>query len=89
MAHPTAEVVRQAILSVLGGTLSMGPEPTQVPDSFNILSEGVVDSFGFIELLAALEQRFDMSIDLTGLEPEVLGRIGVLAQHIAKGATRR
>jgi acyl carrier protein len=74
------------MLAVIGRSLPV--EESNLPDSFNVLSTGILDSFGFIELLAAVEERFDIEIDLSDLDPEQLGEIGALARHIAQGGGR-
>jgi acyl carrier protein len=38
------------------------PVPT-LDDNFNLIESGLFDSLGFVELLAAVEKQFEISID--------------------------
>jgi acyl carrier protein len=82
MARPDAERVRGLILSILEGQLARGAA-AELPDDFNLLAEGVVDSMGFVGLIAELESRLAMEIDLGDLDPDDLGALGPLSRYIA------
>ena len=55
-------------------------------DDFDLRDEGLVDSLGFVELLAELEQRLHCTIDLSEFDPEHLTNVAALARHIARTA---
>lgn len=57
-----------------------------VPDDFDLRRDGAVDSLRFIQLLAHLEARTGVAIDLSDVDPERLTNLGVLSRHIAKQA---
>jgi acyl carrier protein len=55
-----------------------------VPDSFDLLLEGVIDSFGVVELISALEERYGFEFDFDELAVEDLTRIGPLSSYVAQ-----
>jgi acyl carrier protein len=55
-----------------------------VPNSFDLLLEGVIDSFGIVELISALEERYRLEFDLDELAPDDLTRIGPLSSYVAQ-----
>jgi acyl carrier protein len=59
-------------------------ELADVPSSFDLLLEGVIDSFGVIELITQLEQRFGVEFDLDGLDVDDLTRVGPLSEYVAQ-----
>jgi acyl carrier protein len=54
-----------------------------VPGSFDLLLEGVIDSFGIVELIGALEERYGLEVDFDELAPDDLTRIGPLSSYVA------
>jgi acyl carrier protein len=60
-----------------------------IPDDFDLLLEGIIDSFGMLELVGAIEDRFTLEVDLEALDPDQMTRIGPLARYVAEqGRTR-
>lgn len=81
----TAADVQRFILSQVGDPLrATGIAPADVPASFDLLLEGVIDSFGIIELIGALEERYGLEIDFEELAPDDLTRIGPLSSYVAQ-----
>jgi acyl carrier protein len=79
----TADSVRDFILGRVDEQLAAkGLTPSDVPSSFDLLLEGVIDSFGVVELLMVLEERFAMQFDFDELEADDLTRIGPLATYV-------
>ena len=68
---PTPEDVREFILTLYADKLK-STGVTEVPDNFDLVTRGVVDSMGILELVSALEQEFGMELDLSGLDAEHL-----------------
>lgn len=64
-------------------------ESHQVPSHFDLLREGAIDSFGIIELISLLEERFDIDIDLGDLNAADLTVIGPLSDFIAQQSQQR
>ena len=88
MNHISAEEVRAAILFRLHGRLTaMGIDTQNVPDDFDLLTEGVIDSQGVVEMIAAVEQGFHTQIELEDLDPEDITVIGPLCRYVAERAT--
>jgi acyl carrier protein len=62
---------------------------TEIPDDFDLLLSGVIDSFGILEMISAIEDEFQIQLDLALLDAEDITRIGPLARYIAESTTRR
>jgi len=62
---------------------------TEIPDDFDLLLSGVIDSFGILEMISAIEDEFKIQLDLALLDAEDITRIGPLARYIAESANRR
>ena len=83
MSRITAGGIRAFILDRLQGQLeAKGLSHSSVPDDFDLLTEGVIDSMGIVELIIALEQQFDIRLDFEELDPESLTIIGPLCRYI-------
>jgi acyl carrier protein len=66
-------------------------EPAAVPallkDDTDLLSTGLLDSVGFVELLAALENRIGCAIDLSDVDPAEFTTVrGLCGLAIARNA---
>ena len=80
----TASDVQRFILGRIHDPLqAKGLAAADVPSSFDLLLEGVIDSFGIVELISALEERYGLEFDLDELAPDDLTRIGPLSSYIA------
>jgi acyl carrier protein len=76
--------VQQFILGRIDDPLrAKGLDSGNVPGSFDLLLEGVVDSFGIVELIGALEEQYGMEFDFDELPPDDLTRIGPLSSYVA------
>jgi acyl carrier protein len=62
---------------------AMGRDVTQVPDDFDLLLAGVIDSFGILEMISAIEAELQMQIDLALLDAEDITKIGPLSRYVA------
>ena len=62
---------------------------TEIPDDFDLLLSGVIDSFGILEMISAIEDEFQIHLDLALLDAEDITRIGPLARYIAENTNRR
>lgn len=83
MERATAETVREAILDRAAEELAAkGLTPSDVPDSFDLLLEGVIDSFGVVELIMMLEERFGIAFDFDELPADDLTKIGALSAYV-------
>ena len=76
--------VRSALLEALVEPLTaVGRDPAAVPDDLDLLVEGVIDSFGLLELISTLETRYATALDFSELPPEELTVVGPLTRHLA------
>jgi acyl carrier protein len=79
------ETVRTFILTRLEEELAAnGLTPRETPEDYDLLLEGVIDSFGIVELITEIEDRFDVMLDLEELDPDVITVIGPLSTYVAR-----
>jgi acyl carrier protein len=64
----------------------MGFDPVEVPDSFDFLLSGVIDSFGILEMVSSIEDEFRIRLDLAALDAEQITILGPLSQYVAGSA---
>jgi acyl carrier protein len=86
MTSLRAEAVKETMLAILQPHLP--GVSSRIDDSTNLVAEGLVDSLGFIELIAELERRLDLEIDLVDMDPEQLTIVGPLAAYITARGRR-
>ena len=84
---PTPEDVREFILSLFAEKIKKTGVGV-VPDNFDLVTGGVLDSMGILELVTALEQKFGIELDLSGLDAEHLAVVGPLARYVSEQAGR-
>ena len=90
MRETTADAVRDTILeSVVEQLAAKGLTPSDVPASFDLLLEGVIDSFGVVELILLLEQRFEIEFDFDDLPADDLTKIGTLSDYVERKSAAR
>lgn len=87
MSNPSPAEVRAFILSKVSGSMSALDVPAEeVADDFDLLGEGIIDSLGLVQLIAAVETRFDARLDFEELEVEDLGVVGPFSRYVADHA---
>jgi acyl carrier protein len=62
---------------------AMRLDPAQVPDEFDLLLAGVIDSFGMLEMISAIEIELQVHLDLALLDAEDVTKIGPLSRYVA------
>ena len=83
----TSDNVREFILQHYRYKLAqMNIELESISEQFDLLSEGVIDSLGILELISAIESVFGISVDLEELDAEQLTIVGPLSEYIARTA---
>jgi acyl carrier protein len=88
VSRPLEDVRAYIIGRVTEGLEAKRLAPVDVTDDFDLLTEGVIDSFGFVELMLELEERCGVSIDFDGIDAEDLTRVGPLSRYVeAAGAS--
>jgi acyl carrier protein len=86
----TPDNVREFLLTTYyEPIIAMQLSLTEIPDDFDLLLNGVIDSFGVLEMISAIEDEFQIQLDLAVLDAEDITRIGPLARYIAESANRR
>ncbi len=71
------------------GLQQRGLSADAVPDSFDFLAEGLIDSLGLIGLIGAIEQAFGIEVDFEGLPDDDITRIGPLSAYIERYLAER
>jgi len=85
MNNISAERVQSFVLAGLDGPLAAkGLTPRDVPDDFDLLAQGVIDSLGIVEMISAVEEQFSIEVDFEDLDAEDLTIIGPFSRYIAE-----
>ena len=83
----TPEIVRQFLLvRYLERIETLGLNSAEVPDDFDLLLSGVIDSFGILEMISTLEEEFQVKLDLAALDAEQMTIVGPLSRFVASNA---
>ena len=90
MKEITPESVRQFLLvKYLERIRSLGLASAELPDDFDLLLSGVIDSFGILEMISTLEEEFHIELDLDTLDAEEMTIVGPLSRFVASNAKTR
>ena len=85
MTKITSDQVRQFLLMKYGRPIrELGLNPLEIPDSFDFLLSGVIDSFGILEIVSSIEDEFRIRLDLAALDAEQITILGPLSQYVAE-----
>lgn len=86
----TIPCARTEVLELLTPALvRVDISPKEVDDEFNIIDRGVVDSLGFLDLIANLETRIGAELDLFDADPDALTTVGGLASLVRDAMARQ
>jgi acyl carrier protein len=89
MKDVTPDSVREFLLTrYYEPIIAMQLSLTEIPDDFDLLLSGVIDSFGILEMISAIEDEFQIQLDLALLDAENITKIGPLARYIAENGNR-
>jgi len=89
MTRPIAsfEKVREYLTSSYEVQIrGMGKTPADIPDNFDLLLEGIIDSLGVLEMIGGIEKEFGLTLDMAGLDAEEMTILGPLARFVASQA---
>jgi acyl carrier protein len=87
MKDITPASVREFLLAKYGGPITaLGFTPANISDDFDLLLNGVIDSFGILEMIGAIEDEFCVRLDMATLDAEQITIIGSLAHFAATNA---
>jgi acyl carrier protein len=90
MKDVTPDSVRKFLLTkYYEPIIAMQLSLTEIPDDFDLLLSGVIDSFGILEMINAIEDEFRIQVDLALLDADDITRIGPLARYVAENANRQ
>ena len=59
-----------------------GVDLAAIPADFDLYQEGIIDSFGMLEMIIALEHNFGTRLDYMNMDPGDLTNIDKLAGHV-------
>jgi acyl carrier protein len=89
MAEIRSENVRTFLVGQYADQLrGKGFDPDILSDDFDFLLRGVIDSLGVLQMVAELEKKFQIELDMSRLDPEQLTVLGPLSQYVAEAAGR-
>jgi acyl carrier protein len=63
---------------------AIGLMPDNLADDFDFLLNGVIDSFGILEMISAIENEFQIQLDLADLDAEQITILGPLSRYVAE-----
>ena len=63
---------------------AVGLIPDNLADDFDFLLNGVIDSFGILEMIGAIENEFQIQLDLADLDAEQITILGPLSRYVAE-----
>jgi len=87
MKDVTPNNIRQFLLVKYSGTIkALGLNSAVLPDDFDLLLNGVIDSFGILEMISSIEEEFHVELDLAALDAEQITIVGPLSQFVAGNA---
>jgi acyl carrier protein len=64
----------------------LGLNLAEIPDSFDFLLSGVIDSFGILEMISSIEDEFRIQLDMATLDAEQITILGPLSVYVAENA---
>lgn len=90
MISESVENVRSFLISYLSNKIeSEGKElENNLPDDYDLLLNGVIDSTGLLELILSLEEHFGVSIDFEELDAEEITVVGPFCRFVANEITK-
>ncbi len=89
MKEIRSEDVRAHILERFREPLkALGLSPEEVPEDFDLLSEGIIDSLGILEMISTMEEHFGIELDYEELDPEDLTILGPFCRFVAERSGR-
>jgi acyl carrier protein len=77
--------VRAEILRFVAQTTARPLDPASISDDTNLVERGFLDSLGFVGLIAHLEERYQVELDLVGTPIEEFVVLGPLVRQVQGG----
>jgi acyl carrier protein len=83
--QPTEAGIRRFLLDKYREPIgALGLIPEELADDFDFLLNGVIDSFGILEMISAIEKEFEIELDLEALDAEHITILGPLSRYVAE-----
>jgi acyl carrier protein len=83
----TPAKVRTFLLTKYAEAINMlGLEADEVPESFDFLLSGTIDSFGILDMVSSIEDEFHIQLDMAALDAEEITILGPLCQYVAENS---
>lgn len=76
----TREIVFEELKVIVS---SLGATQEQITRDANLLSESIFDSIVAIDYMIAIEEKFDVQMDMTILEKNKLGNLSSMCDYIS------
>lgn len=87
MTSLTADAVRTFLLQHFSSAISAtGLNSAAIGEDFDLLAAGVVDSLGVIEMIAAVERHFKITVDFESMDPTELTVLDKFSRFVANNA---
>jgi acyl carrier protein len=88
MKELTEANVRQFLLDEYREPIgALGLVSESFTDDFDFLLTGVIDSHGLIEMIGAIENEFQIEVNLAALDAEEITVLGPLCRYVARQGT--
>jgi acyl carrier protein len=65
----------------------LGFKADEVPNTFDFLLRGVIDSFGILEMISSMEDEFPIQLDMAAYAEQITF-LGSLCQYVAEKGNR-
>lgn len=83
----TPAKVRSFLLTKYAEALSLlAFNADEVPDNFDFLLSGTIDSFGILDMVSSIEDEFHIRLDMAALDAEQITVLGPLCQYVAENS---
>jgi len=66
-----------------------GDVPADLPDDYDLLLSGTIDSIGLLELVTATSEHFGREIDFDGLDAEQMTVVGPFCRYVSEQMVKR
>jgi acyl carrier protein len=91
VSAPSANDVRVFVSEFLNQKLKERAQRplNNLPDDYDLLLSGLLDSLAFVEMIAATGEHFAAQVDFEGLDPEKLTIVGPLCTFVSEQLRER
>lgn len=79
MSEPLKEQIKRLIVAALG----LDVDPAEIPDDEALFGGMELDSMATLEIVAAIEEEFGITVEDDELTVELFGSVETLAEYVA------